>query len=68
MARPETNQQRGFFDVRRKTEEKPSVNLKGDSQIIVLVPLGIKCVPHSVCRVALSRTIHNYFGKGIWEA
>lgn len=37
-------------------------------QVIVLVPLGIKCVSHSVCRVALPWTVHHHLGKGIREA
>lgn len=43
--------------------ETQSVN----SQVIVLIPLGVKCVPHSIGRVALPRTVHNHLRKRIGE-
>lgn len=36
-------------------------------QIIMLIPLWIQRVSHSICRVALSWAIYHYFGKGIWQ-
>lgn len=33
----------------------------------MLIPLGVKCVPHSIGRVALPRTVHNHLRKRIGE-
>lgn len=36
-------------------------------QVIVLVPFGVQSVPHCVCRVALSWTVHHHFSEGVWQ-
>lgn len=38
-----------------------------DLQVIMLVPLRVKRISHSICRVALSWAIHHHFGKRIWQ-
>lgn len=39
-----------------------------DLQIIMLVPLWVQRISHSICRVALSRAIHHDFGKRVWQS
>ena len=38
-----------------------------DLQIIMLIPLWVQRISHSICRVTLSWTVHHHFGKGIWQ-
>lgn len=38
-----------------------------DLQIIMLVPLWVQRIPHSICWVALSWAVHHHFGKRIWQ-
>lgn len=39
-----------------------------DLQIIMLVPLWVQRISHSICRVALSRAVHHDFGKRVWQS
>lgn len=50
------------------SERNGRPSCKPNLQVVVLVPLGVQGVPHSVCRVALSRTVHHHLGEGIGEA